>query len=163
MSRHFFTKSFLVARKSCSDAESPRRSSKEDSPNSVLFCQKMLEADGARTLLDNVSGTENVSGSEQEEALAQQTEVKDETKAVHRHHNEGAGEFQVGESCQRETGAGVISLQKGNSSNLGRIQHRTKQRWSCRINEQGSDGEDVSQEDLQHQAVIESKNMTANQ
>ena len=37
-----------------------------------------------------------------------------------------------------------------------------KQR-SRRINEQGSDGEDVSQEDQQHQAVIESKNMAANQ
>ena len=34
---------------------------------------------------------------------------------------------------------------------------------SRRINEQGSDGEDVSQEDSQHQAVIESKNMAANQ
>ena len=27
--------------------------------------------------------------------------------------------------------------------------------WSCKINEQSSDGEDVSQEDSQHQAVIE--------
>ena len=44
--------------------------------------KKMMEAD-ARTLLDNVSG------SEQEDALAQQTEIKDEIKAVHRHHNEG--------------------------------------------------------------------------
>ena len=35
--------------------------------------------------------------------------------------------------------------------------------WSCRINEQGSDGEDVSQEDEQHQADTESKNMTVNQ
>ena len=35
--------------------------------------------------------------------------------------------------------------------------------WSRRINEQGSDGEDVPQEDSQHQAVIASKNMTANQ
>ena len=35
--------------------------------------------------------------------------------------------------------------------------------WSRRINEQDSDGEDVSQEDSQHQAVIESKNMAANQ
>ena len=35
--------------------------------------------------------------------------------------------------------------------------------WSCRINEQGSDGEEVSHEDLQHQADIESKNMAANQ
>ena len=35
--------------------------------------------------------------------------------------------------------------------------------WSCRINEQGSDGEDVSQEDQQHQADTESKNMTVNQ
>ena len=33
--------------------------------------------------------------------------------------------------------------------------------WSRRINEQGSDGEDVSQEDSQHQAVIEAKNMAA--
>ena len=41
----------------------------------------------------------NVSGIEEEDALAQQTEnhqqeqteVKDEIKAVHRHHNEGAG------------------------------------------------------------------------
>ena len=58
----------------------------------------------ARTLPDNVSG------SVQEDALAQktdnhqqqQTEIKDEIKAVHRHHNEGAGEFQVVVSCQRE-------------------------------------------------------------
>ena len=35
--------------------------------------------------------------------------------------------------------------------------------WSRRINEQGSDGEDVSQVDQQHQAIIESKNMAANQ
>ena len=35
--------------------------------------------------------------------------------------------------------------------------------WSCRINEQGSDGEDVSQEDYQHQADTESENMTVNQ
>ena len=35
--------------------------------------------------------------------------------------------------------------------------------WSCRIIEQGSGGEDVSQEDEQHQAITESKNMTANQ
>ena len=45
---------------------------------------------------------DNVSGSEQEDALAQktenhqqqQTEIKDEIKAVHRHHDEGEGEFQ---------------------------------------------------------------------
>ena len=37
---------------------------------------------------------------------------KDEIKAVHRHHDEGEGEFQVGVSCQREIGAGVISLQR---------------------------------------------------
>ena len=78
----------------------------------------------ARTLPDNVSG------SEQEDALAQktenhqqqQTEIKDEIKVVHRHHNEGAGEFQVGVSCQRETGAGVISVQRRNSRNLKRKQ-----------------------------------------
>ena len=43
------------------------------------------------------------------DALAQQTEnhqqeqtgIKDEIKAVHRHHNEGAGEFQVGVSPKR--------------------------------------------------------------
>ena len=66
----------------------------------------------ARTLSDNVSG------SEQEDALAQQTEVKDEIKAVHLHHNEGAGEFQVGVSCQSETGAGVISLQRRKQQKL---------------------------------------------
>ena len=55
--------------------------------------QKIMEADVQRTLLGNVSG------SEQEDALAQntenhqqqQTEIKDVIKAVHRHHNEGAG------------------------------------------------------------------------
>ena len=55
---------------------------------------------------------DNVSGSEQEDALAQQTEIKDEIEAVHRQHDEGEGEFQVGVSCQREIGAGVISLQR---------------------------------------------------
>ena len=35
--------------------------------------------------------------------------------------------------------------------------------WSGRINEQGSDGEDVSQEVSQHQAIIKSKNMATNQ
>ncbi len=35
-----------------------------------------------------------------------------------------------------------------------------KQR-SCRINEQGSDGEEMSHEEQQHQADIESKNMAA--
>ena len=34
------------------------------------------------------------------------TEINVEIKAVHRHHNEGVGEFQVGVSCQREIGAG---------------------------------------------------------
>ena len=61
---------------------------------------------------------DNVSGSEQEDALAQktenhqqqQTEIKDVIKAVHRRHNEGAGKFRVGVSCQRKNGAGVISL-----------------------------------------------------
>ena len=33
----------------------------------------------------------NVSGSEQEDALARQTEIKDDIKAVHRHHDEGEG------------------------------------------------------------------------
>ena len=78
----------------------------------------------ARTLLDNVSG------SEQEDALAQktenhqqqQTEIKDVIKAVHRRLNEGAGKFQVGVSCQREIGAGVISLWRRNSRNLRRKQ-----------------------------------------
>ena len=37
---------------------------------------------------------------------------------MHRHHNEGAGEFQVVVSCQRETGAGVISLRRRNSRKL---------------------------------------------
>ena len=37
---------------------------------------------------------DNVSGIEQKDALAQQTEIKDEIKAVHRHHDEGEGEFQ---------------------------------------------------------------------
>ena len=37
----------------------------------------------ARTLPDNVSG------SDQEDAVAQQTEIKDEIEAVHRHHDEG--------------------------------------------------------------------------
>ena len=60
----------------------------------------------ARTLPDSVSS------SEQEDALAQQTEIKDEIKAAHRHHDEGEGKFQVGVSCQREIGAGVISLQR---------------------------------------------------
>ena len=76
---------------------------------------------------------DNVSGSEQEDALAQktenhqqqQTEIKDEIKAVHRHHNEGAGKFQVGVSCQREIGAGVIRLRRRNSRNL-----RRKQWWT---------------------------------
>ena len=35
--------------------------------------------------------------------------------------------------------------------------------WSRRITEQGSDGEDVSQEDSQHQAVIESGGVAANE
>ena len=35
--------------------------------------------------------------------------------------------------------------------------------WSRRITEQGSDGEEVSQVDQQHQEIIESKNMAANQ
>ena len=82
--------------------------------------KKMMEADVQGHRLNNVSG------SEQEDALAQktenhqqqQTEIKDEIKAVHRHHNEGAREFQVGVSCQSETGAGVISLQWWNSRKL---------------------------------------------
>ena len=37
-----------------------------------------------------------------------------------------------------------------------------KQR-SCRINEQGSDGAEVSHEEQQHQADIKSKNMVAKQ
>ena len=65
--------------------------------------------------------------------------------------------FQVGVSCQSEIGAGVICLRRRNSRNLRRKHWRTKlimklgvtsmKQWSCRINEQGSDGEDVSQED----------------
>ena len=77
---------------------------------------------------------DNVSGSEQEDALAQktenhqqqQTEIKDVIEAVHRHHNEGAGKFQVGVSCQRENGAGVISLRRRNSRNLRRRQSWTE-------------------------------------
>ena len=37
-----------------------------------------------------------------------------------------------------------------------------KQR-SCRTNEQGSDGQEVSHEEQQYQAVIESKNVAAKQ
>ena len=97
---------------------------------SNVSCEEDDGGGCARTLPDNVSG------SEQEDALAlrtenhqqQQTESKDEIKAVHRHHNEGEGKFQVGVSCQRETGAGVISLRRRNSRNLRRKQWRTKLR-----------------------------------
>ena len=84
----------------------------------------------ARTVLDNVRGSEPVDALAQktENHQQQQTEIKDEIKAVHRHHNEGAGEFQVGVSCQRETGAGVISLRRRNSRNLRRKEQRTKLR-----------------------------------
>ena len=63
---------------------------------------------------------DDVSGSEQEDALAQQTEIKDEIKAVHRQHDEVKDNFKVGVSCQRVTGVGVISLQRRNSRNLRR-------------------------------------------
>ena len=39
-------------------------------------------------------------------------QIKDEIEAVHRHHDECEGKFQVRMSCQREIGAGVISLQR---------------------------------------------------
>ena len=106
----------------------------------------------------------NVSGSEQEDALAQktenhqqqQTEIKDEIKAVHRHHNEGAGESQVGVSCQGETGAGVISSQKKQKFDEKAVENQTENEVESHVDEamespdqrtKGSDGEDVSQVD----------------
>ena len=43
------------------------------------------------------------------------------------------------------------------------VEVTSMKQWSCRINEQGSDGEEVSHEDYQHRADIASKNMAANQ
>ena len=69
----------------------------------------------ARTLLNNVSG------SNQEDVLLapktgnhqQQIVINVKFEVVHRHHNEGAGNFNVGGSCQKKIGVGVISLQRG--------------------------------------------------
>ena len=63
----------------------------------------------------------NVSGSEQEDALAQKTGNHQQQQivinvvfeVVHRHHNEKAGKFKVGASCQKKIGVGEICLQRG--------------------------------------------------
>ena len=71
-----------------------RRKCEVETPTCSDFgedCEKWSEEDDggrcARTLPDDISG------SEQEDALAWQTEIKDEIKAVHRHHDEGEGKF----------------------------------------------------------------------
>ena len=77
--------------------------------------KKMMEADvQGHCLIMSGSEQEDVLSQKKENHQQQQTEIKDEIKAVHRHHNGGAGE--------RETGAGVISLQRRNSRNLRRKQ-----------------------------------------
>ena len=107
-----------------------------------------------------------------EDALAQQTEIKDEIKAVHRHHNEGEGEFQSWSVVSKSNWCPCDQFAEEKQQKLEEkaVENQTEdevetsmKQWSRRITEQGSDGEDVSQVDQQHQAIIESKTMAANQ
>ena len=60
--------------------------------------KKMMEADvQGHCLIMSVAVNKRMLGPRRRKNhQQQQTEIKDEIKAVHRHHNEGAGKFQVG-------------------------------------------------------------------